>query len=338
MAKRARVSGGRRLPAPRGGALRRGRLAISKEDRVKTRKQLDKLRGLVMTKRVENRYKKALQRFFHFEEINGERYSTSEVALDQGVCCFIESLWQAGEPRYWGEDVISALVKAVPQLKGFFPGAWQLVSAWQKHELPQRCVPLTVNLLKAMCGVAISWGNTSMALCLAVAFQGILRTEETYSMAVKDFTFHPFNGTCVLTLPFTKSGTRFNVVESVVLDDAALNRKLREHFRSLPATQAMVYAEGSRIFRGLFDEISAYLLLPNTLLYKPYSIRRGAATEFFRMTGSLSRTTVRGRWQNEKTCRIYINESMSMMGDIQFSPRCRDRIAHFAKVAEVYFS
>jgi len=312
------------------------RLAIPKEDRIKTRQQLGSLRGLIMTKRVENRYQKALQRFFHFERVNGEHFSMNEVALDQGVCSFIESLWQEGEPRYWGEDVISALIKRVPQLKGFFPGAWQLVSAWQKHELPRRCVPLTVELLKAMCGVAIGWDDISMALCLAVAYHGILRTEETYSMAARDFSFHPFNGTCVLTLPFTKSGTRFNMVESVVLDDAALLQRLQWHLRSWPGDQ-LLYAGGSRSFRRTFDNIVEHLHLPHNLLYKPYSIRRGAATEFFRATGSLSRTAVRGRWQNEKTCRIYVNESMSMLGDIRHTPRCRDLVQHFAVVAERFF-
>ena len=289
-----------------------------------------------MSKFVENRYKRALQRFFAYEKACKEHFSSCEVALDQGVCQFIESLWNEGEPRYWGEDVISAFIKRVPQLKGFFPGAWQLISAWQRHELPQRCTPLSTVLLKALCGVAISWGETSMALCLAVAFQGILRTAETYSMAVKDFTFHPTNGTCVLALPFTKSGTRFNTVESVILDDAAINRVLVSHFRALPP-DALVYNDGSRKFRRLFDDIVYHLRLPQKLLYKPYSIRRGAATEFFRATGSLSRTAVRGRWQNEKTCRIYVNESMSMIGDAQHSSSCRNSIEHFAKVADRFF-
>jgi len=312
-------------------------VVISREDRVKTRKQLGALKNLAMSKRVENRYKRALQRFFSFEHACGEHYSTSEVALDLGVSAYIESLWQCGEPRYWGEDVISALSKRVPQLKGFFPGAWQLISAWQKHELPQRCVPLTTDLLKAMCGAAISRGETSMALCLAVAFQGILRTEETYSMAVKDFCFHPVVDNCVLSLPFTKSGTRFNVVESVVIDDPYLVRRLRSHMHGSEGA-TLLFPQGSRCFRRLFDELVVLLKLPRALLFKPYSIRRGAATEFFRLSGSLSRTAVRGRWQNEKTCRIYINDSMSMLGDINLSPASRAQVKHFALIADRFFS
>ena len=147
---------GTRPSAPRSGAVQRRRTAVSKEDRVKTRKELGDLRGLVMSKFVENRYKRALQRFFAYEKACKEHFSSCEVALDQGVCQFIESLWNEGEPRYWGEDVISAFIKRVPQLKGFFPGAWQLISAWQRHELPQRCTPRSTALLTAMCGVAIS--------------------------------------------------------------------------------------------------------------------------------------------------------------------------------------
>ena len=322
--------------APRGGVRHRGRKVISREDRVKSRKQLGNLRDLVVSSAVRKRYERALQRFFRFESINGENFSSCDMALDGGVSSFIQCLWQEGEPRYWGEDVISAFIKRIPQLRGSFPGAWQLISAWQKNELPQRCTPFNILVLKAMCGVAISRGLTSMALCMAVGFHGILRTAEIYLLTVKDFPFHPSMCTCVLSLPFTKSGTRFNTVESVVLDDEAIIRRLAEYFRGMPP-DALVFDGGSRKFRTLFDEFVNTLLLPRNLLYKPYSIRRGAATEFFLATGSLSRTAVRGRWQNEKTCRIYVNESMSELGEIKHSLRCRDRLAHFAKIADRFF-
>ena len=80
-------------------------------------------------------------------------------------------------------------------------------------------------------------------------------------MAVKEITFRPSNGTCVLALPFTKSGTRFNTVESVILDDTAINRVLCDHFRALQP-DALVYNDGSRKFRHLFDDIVFHLRLP----------------------------------------------------------------------------
>ena len=327
---------GRRSLAPRGGAKSRGRKVVSREDRVVRRKLLGNLRGLVTSNLTKLRYARALKRFFEFERVNEANYSTCEVALDLGVCEYVQCLWQDGEPRYWGEDVISAFSKRVPQLKGCFPGAWQLISAWQKHELPQRCTPFSLDVLKAMCGLAISWGETSMALCLSVAFHGILRTAEMYSMAVGHFTFHPSLCSCVLALPFTKSGTRFNTVESVILDDAHLVSRLHTCFRNLPA-ETLVFTAGSRAFRTLFDDLVSALHLPHNLMYKPYSVRRGAATSFFRATASLSRTAVRGRWSNEKTCRIYVNESMCELADIKFSPKCRNLVQHFACGADRFF-
>jgi len=289
-----------------------------------------------MTSAVQKRYERAMTRFFHFESINDEFFSTSAMDLDSGVCKYIESLWQDGEPRYWGEDVISSFGKRIPQLRGCFPGAWQLISAWQRHELPQRCTPFSSLVMKAVCGASIARGEVSLALCLAVGFHGILRTAETYTLKVQDFTFHPDMRTCVLSLPFTKSGTRYNTVESVILDDSAIIRRLAEHFRYL-SPDTLVFNGGNHRFRTIFDSLISTLQLPRHLLYKPYSVRRGAATEFFRATGSISRTAVRGRWQNEKTCRIYVNESMAEMGDIRHSGRCRDLIRHFARVAEEFF-
>jgi len=94
-------------------------------------------------------------------------------------------------------------------------------------------------------------------------------------MTVKVFCFHPSLRTCVLTLPFTKSGTRFNTVESVVLDDDAIVRRLVEHIRLLKL-DSLVFNCGNHKFCALFDEIVNYLQLPRNLKYKPYSIRPGA--------------------------------------------------------------
>jgi len=94
-----------------------------------------------MSSAVLERYERVLARFFDFENVNNEFFSTSAMDLDSGVCKYIESLWQDRKPKYWGEDVIRAFGKRIPQLRGGFPGAWQLISAWQRHELPKRCTP-----------------------------------------------------------------------------------------------------------------------------------------------------------------------------------------------------
>ena len=330
------------MPGPsvkRVGAQRssRGRVVISREDRIKTRRDLGDLRGLLITEALKKRYERALQRFFVFEDSGTSFYSRSTLDLDEGVAAFIECLWHEGEPRYWGEDVISGLTKFVPGLKGCFNLSWSLITAWQKNELPQRCVPLDVRTFKAYCGVALHLGEPEFALLLALGYHGLLRTAEMYNINIGDMEMDIGGSTGVLTLPHSKSGTRYNIVESVVIDDCSILARWRELTAGrMPGDS--IYVGGARGFRKLFDKITNMLKLPSGLLYKPYSIRRGAATTFFRIFGSMSKTCVRGRWNNERSCRIYINEAVQTMANIRFSGACTEELEHWSTSAETWFS
>ena len=56
-------------------------------------------------------------------------------------------------------------------------------------------------------------------------------------------------------------------------------------------------------------------------IFRPYGLRRGGATEFYRRTGSLEATLFRGRWSSLRTARAYIVEGMSLLaqGSIDLS-------------------
>ena len=120
----------------------KGRAIISREDRIKTRQQLGKLRDLLISQNLKTRYERALRRFFDFEGVRGQAFSSSTLDLDEGVATFIETLWQEGEPQHWGEDAINAFTKLVPSLKGSFSVSWALVTAWQRNELAQQSLPI----------------------------------------------------------------------------------------------------------------------------------------------------------------------------------------------------
>ena len=60
--------------------------------------------------------------------------------------------------------------------------------------------------------------------------------------------------------------------------------------------------------------------------YLPYSLRRGGAADFFRTTGSLERTAVRGRWTNVRTARFYLDEAARQLRETRIPPECSQLI------------
>ncbi len=63
--------------------------------------------------------------------------------LDEATAAYIGVLRGEGDPRHWGEDVLSGIRKFVANLHSCFPLSWSLVSAGQANEMPQRCGPMS---------------------------------------------------------------------------------------------------------------------------------------------------------------------------------------------------
>ena len=60
--------------------------------------------------------------------------------------------------------------------------------------------------------------------------------------------------------------------------------------------------------------------------FKPYSCRRGGATNFFIQTGSMELTLARGRWGSSRVARIYINDGLAMLASLTLTPAQADRL------------
>ena len=317
--------------------VRPGRQVLSRQDRYKTRGALGPLRDLLMTTRMKKRYETALNRYFVYERDNVTCEPSDNADVDTSVAAYVEHLWQEGDPRYWAEDTISGFSKMIPSMKGCFRLSWALVTAWQRNEPPRRCTPLTMDILLAMVGNAADRGWHRMGLLLLLGFHCLLRTAEMYKLQVSDLECSDSLRSGVLTLRESKSGTRFNVVESVTVNDTSLLVLFKALTLHLPPGE-LLFPEGAHCFRQRFDLLIASLCLPTTLLYKPYSIRRGAATADFQSHGKLSRTCVRGRWANEKTCRIYVNEATSSLSAIRFSNTAESQVVKYKARALELFS
>ena len=52
--------------------------------------------------------------------------------------------------------------------------------------------------------------------------------------------------------------------------------------------------------------------------FKPYSIRRGGATAFYRRTKRMDETLERGRWASYRVARIYVNDGLAKELELTF--------------------
>ena len=60
--------------------------------------------------------------------------------------------------------------------------------------------------------------------------------------------------------------------------------------------------------------------------FKPYSIRRGGATAYFRATRNMEATLDRGRWSSARVARIYLNDGLAREVELRFSAAIAARL------------
>ena len=82
------------------------------------------------------------------------------------------------------------------------------------------------------------------------------------------------------------------------------------------------YASGLQPARfiSLFQRAVKFLDL-TAFSVRPYSVRRGGATHHFRLHGNMAETVVRGRWASAKPARIYIEDGLASLAQINLSTR-----------------
>ena len=72
-------------------------------------------------------------------------------------------------------------------------------------------------------------------------------------------------------------------------------------------------------FGRQMESLLQALQLQNELI-TPHSMRRGGATDHFRLHGNLPSNTGMERWQSVKTCRLYIDQAGADRADMRIKP------------------
>ena len=194
------------------------------------------------------------------------------------------------------------------------PGAWRLLKTWSINEIPNRAPPLPEHVLHALCGWGAFHGHFSFAISLLIGFYGMMRTGEILALHRKDFYSEVNSKKVLISLGFTKGGKRAGAAESVVI---AHDMAVRPIQRWMKLTRPADYLTSSPTkWRSLFSEAISSLGIAE-FGFRPCSLRRGGATWWFGKHHSLDQILVQGRWQAAKTARIYINEGLAILAELQ---------------------
>ena len=132
------------------------------------------------------------------------------------------------------------------------------------------------------------------ALGLGVLLGGhcVLRTSELTTLTWSQFSWNDNFEECHISLGLTKSGARRGAAESVTITLPWLAVAVKA-IEGMPGEP--VIGTNSARFRTFFAEALKHLGYTDWD-FKPYSLRRGGATEMWRKTGNLAQVTLRGRW------------------------------------------
>jgi hypothetical protein len=289
--------------------------AKTKQERKAARVDLGELKNLIIKPSTETRYKNACLMFFEWLVLGCWVFPKCPVALDEKLGAFISDLWQEGEAKSTASNLLAGMQHYSPTLKRRLPISWRLISAWQKTELPCRAPPLTWELVKAFCGRALALLRPDVAAAILIAFHCLLRTGEMLKLTAGSFAFASNYNSGVINLGKTKVGQRLGINESVTIEEPLVCKFIAARCLSL-APGDLLLPKGQTDFRTIFAKIGKELLLEE-FNFKPYSLRRGGATHHFRTNNMLSKTIVRGRWNNAKSARVYINDGLATLASFR---------------------
>ena len=145
-------------------------------------------------------------------------------------------------------------------------------------ENPTRAPPLLPSFTVAVASYPNFVSGESLAILLA--FHCLLRTGEMLNMKWKDI--HCRSKLGILTLPSTKSGTRFNIIESVPITDPFLLSIAAKGIRTHRPDNCLVCCSAAQ-FRVLFKKAVAAAQLPGGRLDSVFSPARWRNSAFSRV-------------------------------------------------------
>ena len=249
-------------------------------------------------------------------------YST----LDAVVAEYINHLFQEGEAISRAGWLLSGLRRFYPRLRRELCLSQQWYTNWTREHIPVRATPLPWSVVLGAAGLCWHEKWFHLGVCFLLGFSFFLRTQELLTLTWDDIEINLQSATIVIRLSRTKTSKQH--LQALTLSHSLLPSILA--FARLRASSFRLWPWSTSYFRTCFSAVMAFFSLQH-LDFVPYSLRRGGATHFYMVHKSLDYCMVQGRWKDQRTCRLYLDDARAMLVNFSLDPRSIRLLGHYGR-------
>ena len=275
------------------------------------------LADLGITKRTQELYYHGAKKLLPLVQL-----ATTDEDLDDRISKWVQEQWNKGATIYKINMALCGLQHFLPSVKGTLKQSWKHFQTWRKVEVPSRAPPLPEEILFALANFALARGDLIFAALLALGYTALLRTGEILSLCADDLLLKDGQG--LIRLATSKTAKRKACPEVVPFDHPwtyVVVETAADSCRAVARTATM-WSLGSQAFRQRFKAYLRVFKL-SAFGFRPYSIRRGGATNYFLHTKNYDGALQLGRWESTRVARLYIQEGLSQLPLLAMSPEVK---------------
>lgn len=268
--------------------------------------------------RTVRAYRKALQGFFEFLEDMDEQTPQTFRQLDQQLSTYIEHLWLDDHPITYAGHVMSGLRRFLPEARWKVPRSRQFFTNWQSVHVSRQAPPLPAEVAMAFAGLAVTTQQVPLACVFLIGYLAFLRTGEMANLQPAKLALDHSEGRILIALPSTQTSRQRE--ETVCVEDARLTQLVSVALRQLNGRA--FWPHSLRSFRTAFAQFISFFELEE-FNFTPYSVRRGGASNAFAAGVTFDELLIRGRWQSNRTARLYLDTGRAALIQTRFNARQR---------------
>eukprot|EP00438_Fugacium_kawagutii_P002080 Skav207473 [mRNA] locus=scaffold1054:29778:30473:- [translate_table: standard] len=226
---------------------------------------------------------------------------------------------------------MSGLRRYLPEARWRVPRARQFFTNWQSTHVSKQAAPLPPEVALAFAGLAIQTRQAPLACMILVGFLAFLRTGEMVKLHPSKMTVDLSEGRILIALPSTKTSRQRE--ETVCVQDHRLAKLVSVSLVAL--RDQPFWPQSLHSFRATFRAFCEYFDLQQ-FEFTPYSVRRGGASFAFAEGAPFDELLVRGRWQSNRTARLYLDSGRAALIQTRLTPRQRQLISRSVNFLTAY--